>query len=504
MKLSLLFLLFSNFLFAQRNNVFSVGFDPAVNITFDKIIAFDTFFNTQQYLPRPIMAYSGSNICDTNGNLLLMSNGFSVYNNKGFGIKNWEEINCPFGNAFRNDPSILLWNQMSTIIPRANNQYYVFTSGMSNKAYAKWKTGTTQDDLFFDFLCYHVVDMNANNGDGEVISKNNVIMQNAFLCYDKMACVQHGNGHDWWLIKPHKKKHLFYKFLISDASINLVDSTAYNYPDLELNQIRGQSVFSEDGTQYAFVSENWKSTENYIYYYHFDRCSGHMSNYRRFSLPLMKDSMIDKQNGVAFSPNGRFLYVSSSSNIWQIDLTNSDNNNYVRIAGPDIVDSIYGNEYLTLKLGPDNKIYVGNGNGNNYRCLSYINQPNEFGLACDFKLRGLCQNLTYMSIPPNNPKYDMGALAGSPCDTIRAQPSNWVLYPNPATDNIIIKVPNSTTSSVVSINIYDMLGKLVSTQNLPVNFVHEAVVVLPAMARGVYVVKAVLGSGKFVGRFVRE
>jgi hypothetical protein len=484
--------------FAQRNKVWSIGYDPGVNLTFNNKINFDTFFNSKLVFPRPILGYGASNICDSTGKLAIMCNGFFVYNNLGYGIKNGEDLNSPFGDALRQN-NWAFWNQMSTIIPRANNQYYVFTSGMSNKAYAKWKTGTTQDDLFFDFLCYHVVDMNANNGEGEVISKNNVLMQDVTISHNRMACVLHGNGKDWWLVKPHKQKHQFYNFLVTDDDISLIDSIDYG-DTIDHRLPKGQSVFSEDGTQYAFVSESWFTQDNFIYYYYFDRCSGHFSNYRRFRLPLMKDSMIDKQNGVAFSPNGRYLYVSSSSNIWQIDLANGDNNNYVRIAGPDTTFDFQG--YLNLKLAPNGKIYVGN--KNNVRTWSFINEPDNFGLACNFEPRGLRQNLTWLTIPPNNPKYNMGALAGSPCDTIRAQPSNWVLYPNPATHNIIIKVPNSTTSSVVSINIYDMLGKLVSTQNVLVNFAHEAVAVLPAMARGVYVVKAVLGSGKFVGRFVRE
>jgi hypothetical protein len=217
MKLSLLiFLLFFNTLSIlgqeiKRNNNWTVGASPAVNINFSSngFLIIDTFFNAYNQLPQPKLAFGGSNISDTNGNLMLMCNGYVIFNKLGYAIKNWEDINCPNGTLLRQDGSWDIWTQMSTILPKSGNQYYVFTSGMSDKAFTSWKWGTTQDALYFDHLCYHVVDTDANNGEGEVISKNNMLLQDAFLSHDRMVCVQHGNGKDWWLVKPHKKLHKF-------------------------------------------------------------------------------------------------------------------------------------------------------------------------------------------------------------------------------------------------------------------------------------------------------
>jgi hypothetical protein len=315
-----------------------------------------------------------------------------------------------------------------------------------------------------------------------------------------MAAVQHGNGIDWWLVKAHKKKHQFYVFLVTANGITLADSTAYPQPDMELNQPQGQSVFSEDGTQYAFVNENWKQEDSNVHYYHFDRCTGKFSNYRNFKLPFAKNNGGDQQNGVAFSPNGKYLYVSSRQAIWQINIENPDNYNNTKIAGPDT--NFNFQFYLNLKLAPNGKIYVGN--RNNVRTWSYINNPDEFGSACNFVPRGLRQELTWLFIPPNNPKYDMGVLAGSACDTIRAVPQNWLLYPNPAANNITIKIPISKQGTSLQLQVYNLLGQKVIDKQVLITVDYEATLDVASLAKSIYIVKAKYGTEEFNSKFVKE
>ena len=317
----------------------------------------------------------------------------------------------------------------------------------------------------------------------------------------KMAAVQHGNGIDWWLVKPHKKKHQFYVFLVSANGITLADSTAYPQPDMELNQPQGQSVFSEDGTQYAFVNENWKQEDSNVHYYQFDRCTGKFSNYRNFKLPFAKNNGGDQQNGVAFSPNGKYLYVSSRRNLWQIDLANANDYNYYKIPPPDTLGSFPVN-FLNMKLAPNGKIYIGNRSAQ--RELSYIDKPNEFGLNCALQYKNLKQDLTYLTIPPNNPKYDMGVLLGSSCDTIRAVPQNWLLYPNPAANNITIKIPISKQGTSLQLQVYNLLGQKVIDKQVSISVDYEATLDVASLARSIYIIKAKYGNEEFISKFVKE
>ena len=57
--------------------------------------------------------------------------------------------------------------------------------------------------------------------------------------------------------------------------------------------------------------------------------------------------------------------------------------------------------------------------------------------------------------------YRIGALENSICDTIRNTPPAWLLYPNPAFNNLNLDVPNSKQGSQIVIEIFNMLGQLI-------------------------------------------
>jgi hypothetical protein len=202
----------------KRGNIWTCGYFPAVTLNFNSNLFVDTFKNKINSLPFPLFTIGLSSICDTNGHLQISSNGFILYNVNGNGIKNWEGINSPFGTKLQdyydNDG---FFNQMSLILPKKNNQYYVFTTGMSDGAYDDWKV--TQTEFRFDVLTYHVVDMDAQGGQGEVVAKNKILMQDAYLSHNRMSAVRHANGRDWWLVKPHRNEQKFYLFLVQPDTI---------------------------------------------------------------------------------------------------------------------------------------------------------------------------------------------------------------------------------------------------------------------------------------------
>ena len=78
----------------------------------------------------------------------------------------------------------------------------------------------------------------------------------------------------------------------------------------------GQPTVSPDGTKFAY--SNYDISMGYywqdIRLFDFDRCSG---NFTFNSLAYLPDSV--GGGGVAFSPNSRYLYVSSWKRIYQLD-----------------------------------------------------------------------------------------------------------------------------------------------------------------------------------------
>jgi hypothetical protein len=134
-----------------------------------------------------------------------------------------------------------------------------------------------------------------------------------------------------------------------------------------------------------------------------------------------------------------------------------------------------------LKLGPDGKIYwtwmdqpfpdpdsVYTSYNNN---LSVINYPDSAGLACDFQPfsynlgNGRC-GWTF----PNNPYFELGPLAGSPCDTLSIgipkleSKSSVSVFPNPCNNQFIIK-STSPTSRLSKAELYDNAGRLLLVRN---------------------------------------
>jgi Secretion system C-terminal sorting domain len=199
------------------------------------------------------------------------------------------------------------------------------------------------------------------------------------------------------------------------------------------------------------------------------------------------------------------MYVSTQYSIWQIDLYDTNAINYIKITGPDTLLD-YFPRYEAMALAPDNKIYIGNGNGN-LPSMDYIEFPNIKGLGCSFRGRGngaIQSPYSNLLVPPNMPNYGLGVLAGSPCDTIRAQINNWLLYPNPANAVIKLKVPNSIKGEVVQVGLYDMLGKLALMQERIVDLDHEINIDTRNFANGLYILKALHQQSKFVSKFVKE
>jgi hypothetical protein len=210
MKLSITLLLSLVFitLFGQeinRNRNWVVGYSPTLVFNFKNDVNIDTLLKGG-----PSLSFGASCISNLQGNLQFFCNGFYVYDNDGWPIDypdgNWDSINCPLGTKLRSYyGGDGFWNQASIILPKKNNSYYIFTTGMSDWAFDAWKKPDPPFDFRFDVLSYHIVDMDANNGKGKVVERNKILMQEARLSHNRMSAVRHANGRDWWLIKPHKE-----------------------------------------------------------------------------------------------------------------------------------------------------------------------------------------------------------------------------------------------------------------------------------------------------------
>ena len=307
-----------------------------------------------------------------------------------------------------------LWFMESVIVdnPAVSNQYYLFSTGV---------TGNYG-------LYYSIIDMSLDSGRGAVVQKNLQLLP--YPSDDGLTCVKHGNGRDWWVIFRKNGFYAgwydnrFYKYLVSPAGINLVDSQSIGSQDLSSLM---RYTFNKNGDKLAMVMY-----DGLIETFDFDRCTGTLSNYQQIR-PLGSSS--DALWSCAFSPDSRFLYISTSgvsSYLIQIDLQNIQPwNNCDTI----FTESNIINAGGALKLAPDDKIYLSNAwnDGVNFNFpypdtvynifnnnLSVINVPDSLSMSCNFTPYSfnLDGGRTYWGLP-NNPDYDLPKLAGSICDSLQ-------------------------------------------------------------------------------------
>ncbi|TAK50435.1 MAG: T9SS type A sorting domain-containing protein [Saprospiraceae bacterium] len=344
-----------------------------------------------------------SSICDSTGNLLFYTNGAWIANFTHEMMENGDSLN-PGEVTWDNYYSGLTVAQSHIILPMPENpgKYYLFHERLD------------YHDVFVLAVnpCYYsVIDMNQNNGLGKVEEKNVVIVNDTTKTFGKITAVKHANGRDWWVLFPQKAKNIFYRFLFSPDGVGdlLIQNLSPPYPWPPLNS-NAFIAFSPDGSKLARYE-----IQHGLYLYDFDRCTGLVENNPLFiSIPGT-----ELGGGVAFSPNGRFIYMASSTFILQLDLWSPNiaaSLETVAVWDGFIAPNGLSTTFFAMQPGPDGRIYFNTNNGTKY--LHYINRPNKQGESCQVVQHGIELPFYNIFTSPNFPNYRLGPLDGSPCDTL--------------------------------------------------------------------------------------
>lgn len=414
-----------------------------------------------------------ASISDSMGNLLFYTNGQNVWDRNNEVMPNGDSLNI--GQLSFDDPSSI--TQGVSIIPKpgSNNLYYIFQ--LQNKHVPPENYG----------LEYTTVDIKMNGGLGDVYEKNIDI----FTGYldEKMQIIKHGNGKDYWLLTKQTALDdtslCFALFLINEDSIVgpfVQCFTGLNDAGSSGVGSTGQMKFSQDGTKLVFTRGV------YFILIDFDRCSGDLSNLKEI---LYADKGL---YGCEFSKDARMVYFSETASFFE-------ENKIIQycLSCPEPIEDtkqiIYEDTDLNhaigqLQLGPDDKIYatIFNNVYNDHlntsinTNVSVINYPEINGLGCNFDtltiplISGRCTIAL-----PNMPNYNLGPLAGSECDTLQIEVNNilpneaFLIYPNPASDNIYFKFSDNNLSpiNINNITISDATGRTVKViSNLEDNSIY--------------------------------
>ncbi len=429
---------------------------------------------TLTYFGIPFMLDANASICDSSGNLLFYTNGCTIANKNHEMMLNGDEIN--FG-GLRYEQSCL------GIFGKGYNYGYPTDQGClilpwpgKPKRYILLHLHIPEGLVYIQNLKYTTIDMNGDNGLGEVLEKNQQVFQDTFA--NMLTAVRHANGRDWWIVLPRFNLNLYYVFLLSPDGIGDPKIQALGNPANALG--RGvQATFSPNGRMYANMSP-----EGGLQVFDFDRCQGEFK-------PFYKTKNFDFSNsfgtsyacGVAFSPSSRFLYVASGHSFYQFDIREENPASTQQLIasydgfGTESGATSLPTNFYQMMLAPNGKIYMSTPNGTRY--FHVIHNPDSLGEACNFEQRGLHLLTPHGFSPPNYPHFRLYDLPGSPCDTLGIngpQPpedtlptppvcaGSLRLWPNPAISSTQIELPGCVSGSV---NVFDVAGRWMQDLQVP-------------------------------------
>jgi len=316
---------------------------------------------------------------------------------------------------------------------------------------------------------------------GRVLSVD-TLYNGPHLCADVINAVKHGNGRDYWIIfHPHDADTFITWLQNYDGTLSGPFFQKTGPIHSEYGWRFFKIIFNTQGTKMALI--NFFN----VWVFDFDRCSGQLSN--QTVIDTCATCFDDLHNGnytgtvyldACFSPEGNMLYVARYDSLIQFDLTNYPNSinrtvvwNNTSIPYPQSGFRTIGD----LKLGKDNKIYVGTAtygivgldSGNTY--LGVIKQPDLAGSSCDFDRYGIyCNGFKSAWLLPNYVNYDLGPWVGSPCDTLtttsiseQSTKPKITLAPNPAQTQATLTWSGVREGTFV---LRDMLGRAVLSEVL--------------------------------------
>lgn len=437
-----------------------------------------------------------SNICDSSGQLILCSDGYNVYD-KNMDFLDGGDTLCPV-EIYNWQDGFSTESQASMFLPMGNNKYYFLNTVTSDSMmFAYYDNPTPVDPYAYDLLLYNLIDMNANGGAGKVVKRMKTAINNAEpgLSMTQMMACRHGNGRDWWVLKQAQDTNVVFKLLFTPDSVYGPYIQSFAEPHFSFYSFGGQSMFSQDGTKYASTCR----AAFKVFVADFDRCTGELSNPQVYDKPaapfITPDSTVEYDpftEGLAFSPNGRFIYVNGYYSISQLDLDDSNPaTQWSVVAGLDTTWAAF-QSYSCMYLGPDDKLYVGNFGGLSGQ-MSRFDNPDQKGLASDFCPRCLRFPAVYypaygtyfntaVSAPPTMPNYKLGA--GGPCATgieeVKEE-TRFVVYPNPTNGSITVEFTEAGTFTIT-----DAVGRTVYSERLPVG-ANKQTIPLSGLSPGVYV-----------------
>lgn len=350
---------------------------------------------------------------------------------------------------------------------------------------------------------YAIVNMNKNNGLGEVLISQIVLLDS--LVYWSPAATHHCNGKDIWIvnkmtdnfvvdsIQPGNK---IYAWLLSENGLNFIPviSEVVIKPEWER---AGLIRFSPDGSKavafFRFLTTQMPDS-SWIELYKFDNCTGIFSN------PIIIDPL-PAPSGLCFSPDNTKLYIFSDFVImyWhpgeelfaQYDVSNWNLDSI--LASKTIIKT--GPIYGSFQIGVDGKIYVFdmdtsvsvNWGGEK---IGVITEPNLSGVSCNYipeqiDLLGAFHDQEYIPFVESYFK----SFNYYPCGNNISEENFKIkllnIYPNPTNDCVVIE--NLEEKNNYYVKVYNINNELIYEAKM--NNTLKEQIDLSSFSSGIYLIQ---------------
>ena len=263
--------------------------------------------------------------------------------------------------------------------PGSDNIYFVFIVGRG-----------TYTSNGLRGLWYSVVDINGDNGLGEVIERD-VFLNAAWDAQEKLFAANHQNNEDIWIItrKFQDQDHQYASFLLSPSGLNTtpVYSSAVVTQFSGLENVHGYSKISYD-KKYLLTAHYFANPDAIVEICKFNDTTGVIEYlYYEMKVNQFGDKLFPY--GIEFSPDSKFVYISYHD-------TNPVEDDYIYQYEMQYIENaiLFAQSAILINIGPgrglqlatDGKIYCSMDGGDTpYHHVSVIHKPWERGLACDFE-----------------------------------------------------------------------------------------------------------------------
>jgi len=301
-----------------------------------------------------------SSYSDVNGNLLLYSDGLTVWNRNG--------VPMPNGTGLMGAGSA---TQSCIIVPQPGSatRYYVFTTDCYENSMANG-------------LRYSIVDMNLDNGNGDVIAVSKNILVTTGVS-EHVAATYHSNGTDIWVATSTMNGSQVYAYLLTAAG--LAGSPVVSSNGVGTGSGLGAIRFSHDGHRLAYCVANAFTYPQRLRICDFNNSTGQCTN----AFDVVYSATYDERPyGIEFSPDNSKLYCALLiyGKLMQYDL--AAGGPAAIIASGVVVDPFTSqstSSFSHILMGTDGRLWV----NRDQLHVDYIPDPNQLGTACGYVQDGI-------------------------------------------------------------------------------------------------------------------